>query len=120
MIMGAFLPGTIPVELNNLTSLIVLSLGYNFFTGTIPPLASLHQLNLAVFAYNQLTGGVPSELGSLVSLQDLMLQGQFGESAGLTGSLPPSLCDLIQNQGTNIYVTCLEDFICDCGCICSL
>lgn len=82
--------GTLPTELENLSSLQRLELGGNNFTGTIPvELGNIASLtNLSLFS-NQLTGTIPIELRHLSNLRQLSLS-----SNELTGNIPPQLGEL--------------------------
>ncbi|KAF7045476.1 hypothetical protein CFC21_054579 [Triticum aestivum] len=82
------LGGHIPAELGvKLTSLAVLSLTNNIFTGPIPAsLANLSRLEALELSTNQLTGSIPSGFGSTQSTRIFVL---FGNN--LSGMLPPSL-----------------------------
>ena len=88
--------GSIPAEIGNLTTLIILDLsGHdpngspdgNKLTGSIPPeLGNLTNLNYLSLADNGLTGSIPPELGRLSNLIVLLLNDN-----GLTGSIPAEL-----------------------------
>ncbi|KAF8685359.1 hypothetical protein HU200_043983 [Digitaria exilis] len=71
----------------NLPKWIVLNLGYNKFTGVIPPeigqLKSLLTLNMS---FNNLYGEIPKSIGNLVNLQVLDLSYN-----NLTGAIPSTL-----------------------------
>lgn len=84
------LTGSIPAELENLTTLEELDLGDNQLTGSIPPeLGNLYNLNVLWFDSNQLTGSIPAELGNLANLTELYLF-----SNQLTGSIPAGIGNL--------------------------
>ena len=84
------LNGSIPPELEDLSSLTDLDLNTNLLSGSIPMelknLANLSYLNLS---FNQLGGSIPPELGDLSSLTVLNLRANQ-----LSGSIPPELGDL--------------------------
>ena len=68
----------------------VLYLAYNQLTGSIPAeLGSLTHLTDLYLASNQLTGSIPAELGSLANLSSLNLYANQ-----LTGSIPLQLGSL--------------------------
>jgi hypothetical protein len=83
------LSGLIPPELNNLSYLKYLYLGYGL-VGSIPPeLGTLSNLIEISLSYNQLSGAIPPELGNLHNLRTLWL-----EDNNLSGPLPESLGNL--------------------------
>ena len=88
------LSGSIPAELENLSSLQRLNLWDNELSGEIPSslgnLTSLQQLNLWD---NELSGEIPTELGNLSSLQRLNLWNN-----NLSGEIPSSLGNLTSLQ----------------------
>ena len=84
------LNGSIPVQLANLPSLVLILLDRNQLTGSIPPqLGNLSNLSALRIERNQLTGSIPAELGNLSNLAHLGLS-----SNDLTGSIPSQLGDL--------------------------
>ena len=99
----AGLTGTIPPELSNLKELTLLSLrGYslntrpedrvrvNTFSGQIPSeFGSMTSLEDLWLEGNQLTGSIPEELGNLSNLETLLIDENF-----LTGSIPSELGNL--------------------------
>ena len=100
---GNELSGEIPAELGNLTSLRELFLGLNELSGEIPAelgdLTSLHYLFLAI---NELSGEIPVELGKLTNLQRLHLNDNE-----LSGPLPLTLSALSQLALLDIQETML-------------
>ncbi|KAF7082820.1 hypothetical protein CFC21_086668 [Triticum aestivum] len=82
------LGGHIPADLGKkLTSLAVISLRDNHFTGFIPTsLANLSHLQYLDLTTNQLVGSIPPELGRFQRMQFFSLVGN-----NLSGMLPPSL-----------------------------
>lgn len=84
---GNNLVGTIPVEMENLSSLELLDFRLNSLSGPIPKeLGNLGNLiNLYIYS-NMLSGTIPQELGGLSNLQTLAL----GVN-DLTGAIPPEL-----------------------------
>jgi len=85
-----WLSGSIPAELENLSSLFYLNLNNNGLSGSIPPeLGSLSSLVYLLLNNNGLSGSIPPELGSLSSLASLYLH-----TNQLTGSIPPELGNL--------------------------
>ena len=88
---SAYLAGTIPVELGNLSILRVLVLANNEVTGSIPTeLASLSELTVLDLSGNGLTGGIPAELGDLRKLVALDIE----NNPDLGGAIPPELGDI--------------------------
>ena len=70
----------------------------NQLTGSIPSsLGSLTNLENLNLYYNQLTGSIPSSLGSLTNLERLVLRDNQ-----LTGSIPPSLGSLTNLERLNL------------------
>ena len=84
------LSGSLPPELDNLSSLKILDLYGNQLSGNIPPeignLTSLQKLNLVE---NQLSGSIPAEMGNLSTLQELRM-----DTNQLSGSIPSELGNL--------------------------
>ncbi|XVF33509.1 hypothetical protein REPUB_Repub17cG0174700 [Reevesia pubescens] len=85
------LSGEIPKEIATLNQLSDLYLNVNNLSGEIPPHIGSNMTNLQVLqlCYNKLTGGIPTQLGSLKKLNVLALQYNR-----LTGAIPASLGDL--------------------------
>lgn len=87
---GNNLVGNIPIELNNLSDLKILSLGRNSLTGDIPSeLGSISSLEYLYLESNLLSGSIPQELGNLSNLTKLDLS--FND---LTGNIPIELGNL--------------------------
>ncbi|CAL5049858.1 unnamed protein product [Urochloa decumbens] len=69
---------------------ILLNIGYNSFTGSIPPeIGQLKMLDVLNFSSNNLSGQIPWQISNLTSLQVLDLSNNQ-----LTGEIPPALNDL--------------------------
>ncbi|CAL4966730.1 unnamed protein product [Urochloa decumbens] len=69
---------------------ILLNIGYNSFTGSIPPeIGQLKMLDVLNFSSNNLSGQIPWQISNLTSLQVLDLSNNQ-----LTGEIPPTLSDL--------------------------
>ncbi len=84
------LRGTIPVDIEQLTSLESLSLSTNQLTGEIPAeLGQMTNLETLWLGSNGLTGEIPPELGRLTNLRSLHLLRNR-----LTGKIPPELGQL--------------------------
>ncbi|CAN6560488.1 unnamed protein product [Malus baccata var. baccata] len=68
------LVGVIPPHLGNLSFLVELDLGNNFFNGPLPQeLSRLRRLKAIHFGYNNFTGTIPSWFGSFAALQKIGL-----------------------------------------------
>ncbi len=84
------LSGSIPPDLEDLSSLTDLDLNSNQVSGSIPmELKNLVNLSYLNLSFNQLTGSIPPGLGDLSNLTYLNVRGNQ-----LSGSLPPDLGDL--------------------------
>ena len=91
---GNELSGEIPAELGNLTSLLYLFLGLNELSGEIPAeLGNLTSLLYLFLAINELSGEIPVELGNLTNLLLLHLA-----QNGLSGEIPEELGKLTNLQ----------------------
>jgi len=94
------LTGNIPVEFGNIVGLIDLELYENQLVGQIPTqLGLMVELVDLELDFNLLTGPVPTELANLVKLDRLALQG----NVGLTGVIPPAVCEL---NATSLQANC--------------
>ncbi|KAG6719137.1 hypothetical protein I3842_04G188300 [Carya illinoinensis] len=80
---------------NNLTELISLQLQFNNLSGRIPPeIGSIKKLNYLYLYQNQFSGSIPPEIGNLSNLLELQLYKNF-----LAGPIPSTmgkLCKLIK------------------------
>ncbi|CAL4929949.1 unnamed protein product [Urochloa decumbens] len=82
------LTGPLPAALPNLTDLVHLHLGGNFFSGSIPrTYGQWTRIRYLALSGNELTGKIPPELGNLATLRELYL-GYFNS---FTGGIPPEL-----------------------------
>ncbi|XP_038974428.1 probable LRR receptor-like serine/threonine-protein kinase At1g53440 [Phoenix dactylifera] len=90
LLKGQNLTGVLPEEFAQLTYLSVLDLTWNYLNGSIPATwASLPLTQLSLLG-NRISGSIPKELGSIISLQSLVL-----ENNQLQGSIPAALGNLI-------------------------
>ena len=88
------------MDLGPAINLTHFSLDYNQLSGEIPPeLGSLSNLEVLLLGGNQLSGEIPPELGSLSNLEVLYLNGNQ-----LSGEIPPELGSL-----SNLEVLYLHD-----------
>ncbi|XP_010228930.2 leucine-rich repeat receptor-like serine/threonine-protein kinase BAM1 [Brachypodium distachyon] len=109
------LTGPLPSALPNLTNLVHLHLGGNFFSGSIPgSYGQWSRIRYLALSGNELTGAVPPELGNLTTLRELYL-GYFNSftggiprelgrlrelvrldmaSCGISGTIPPEVANL--------------------------
>ncbi|KAI4342761.1 hypothetical protein MLD38_027345 [Melastoma candidum] len=78
--------GSLSPNFANLTALTSIVLDGNKLSGYIPDLSSLRNLELLHLNDNQLSGPIPSSLGSINSLRELYLQNN-----DFTGEVPKSL-----------------------------
>ncbi|KAG2553581.1 leucine-rich repeat receptor-like serine/threonine-protein kinase BAM2 [Panicum virgatum] len=82
------LTGPLPAALPNLTDLVHVHLGGNFFSGSIPSsYGQWSRIRYLALSGNELTGEIPPELGNLTTLRELYL-GYFNS---FTGGIPPEL-----------------------------
>ncbi|WVZ56109.1 hypothetical protein U9M48_006688 [Paspalum notatum var. saurae] len=82
------LTGPLPAALPNLTDLVHLHLGGNFFSGGIPrSYGQWSRIRYLALSGNELTGVIPQELGNLTTLRELYL-GYFNS---FTGGIPLEL-----------------------------
>ncbi|KAK2368139.1 Leucine-rich repeat transmembrane protein kinase [Trifolium repens] len=89
LLKGLNISGVFPSEFGNLTQLKILDLTRNYLNGSIPK--SLGRLPLVTMSFlgNRLSGQIPSEIGDIVTLQELNF-----EDNRLEGPLPSSLGNL--------------------------
>ncbi|XP_010500991.1 PREDICTED: probable LRR receptor-like serine/threonine-protein kinase At1g53430 [Camelina sativa] len=83
------LPGIIPHEFGNLTSLREIDLTRNFLNGTIPATLSKIPLEILSVSGNRLSGPFPPQLGEITALTELVLEANL-----FTGPLPSNLGNL--------------------------
>lgn len=83
---GKNLKGEIPPELKNMEALTELWLDGNFLTGPLPDMSRLINLKIVHLENNELTGSLPSYMGSLPNLQELHI-----ENNSFVGEIPPAL-----------------------------
>ncbi|KAI3452633.1 hypothetical protein Pfo_009297 [Paulownia fortunei] len=83
---GKNMKGEIPPELKKMEGVTELWLDGNSLSVAIPDMNKLVNLKILHLENNQLTGPLPSYLGSLPNLQELYIQNN-----SLTGEIPPSL-----------------------------
>lgn len=89
LLKGLNLTGPLPEEFLELTHLQEIDLTRNFINGSIPRNFSRLPLRILSLLGNQLTGSIPSEIGNIATLEELVL-----EDNQLSGSLPPNLGNL--------------------------
>ena len=95
------LSGIVPSELGNLSNLVRLRLYNNQLSGSIPSeLGNLTSLTELYLYNNRLSGIVPSELGNLSNLARLYLQNNQ-----LSGPLPSSFVNLTNLKSINLWNT---------------
>ena len=82
-------------------------------TGTIPTeLGQLDRVTYMDLEFNNLSGGIPSELSMLGTATNGSLDYFFLEGNALTGSVPAGLCSL------NTTEFDCSDRLCGCDCEC--
>lgn len=92
---GNGLAGSLPEDLNNLTSLQILSLGYNNgLTGTIPNLSGLVNLQGVYLNNSDISGKYPEWFTQLPSLNTISLS----NCSKIGGDFPVSWCSITQLQ----------------------
>ncbi|KAG8388215.1 hypothetical protein BUALT_Bualt02G0102500 [Buddleja alternifolia] len=80
------LTGNISPEIGKLSYLEQLSLSFNFFTEIPAALGELSYLGLMDLSHNNLSGQIPEEIGNLVRINSLLLNNNL-----FSGKIPPSL-----------------------------
>ena len=94
-----YLTGSIPDDIGKLTSLRDLDLSSTKLTGSIPAdIGNLTSLTSLILSRNQLTGSIPDDIGKLINLTNLYLS-----SNELTGSIPADIVNL--TSLTNLYLS---------------
>ncbi|KAK1389232.1 hypothetical protein POM88_017410 [Heracleum sosnowskyi] len=86
---GLNLTGELPAEFANLANLLMIDLSRNYINGSIPRVfGQLHLTNLSLGG-NLISGLIPSEIGNIDTLEELVL-----ENNQLEGPLPVNLGNL--------------------------
>ncbi len=86
------LTGTLPPEIGNLDSLVILNIEMNQIGGYIPiEIGNLTMLKKMFLSANLFSGEIPIEIGNLTNLEELFLGGN-----NLTGSIPLEVVYLIK------------------------
>ncbi|KAJ6812311.1 putative LRR receptor-like serine/threonine-protein kinase [Iris pallida] len=90
--------GRIPAGLENLSSLISLSLAFNELSGMIPmTLWTLKKLQVIYLGFNRLTGSIPSDIGLMTNLAKISLtKNEF------SGQIPDSLGNISRLQNLDL------------------
>jgi len=83
---GNFITGTIPQEINQLVNVVILKLGRNPITGTLPLFTDLKKVVQFNCNFCALTGTFPEMFGHMPSLQV-----SYWDGNGFHGSLPTSI-----------------------------
>ena len=122
------LSGTLPFELQSLTSLSMVYCDANSVSGTVPlQLAALGELSVLSFADTSLSGTIPSQLSELKALATLALDltplsgtvpTQFGElktltelllgNTSLSGTVPTQLAELTTLTNLDLETTSIS------------
>jgi len=135
------LSGMIPSEIGYATSISNINFSNNQLGGSIPSeIGNLVEIRSAInFSSNQLSGEIPSEIGRLNKMRNFEVQNnllagsiptnlsglinielfRIENNAGITGSLPESVCVTFDSISAITYSGCgLESFECDCCTYC--
>ncbi|XP_021280908.1 probable leucine-rich repeat receptor-like protein kinase At1g35710 [Herrania umbratica] len=96
-----FLDGSIPSTLFQLSNLVTIDLSYNKLVGQLTNLNRLTKLEKLLLGFNRINGSIPSKIGDLKTLLALSIHSNF-----LEGSIPEEIgnlkalvsLDLSQNQ----------------------
>jgi len=92
---NSLLTGKVPSSLINLTKMVYLNLSYNNLSGAIPNyMSNFPNLATLLLIGNEFTGGIPSDIGSITSLELLYL--------ALNGIRPINPYFRIQSQWLNL------------------
>jgi hypothetical protein len=100
-----YLHGSIPADINHMTTVKSLSLAANAISGKIPAM-SLHQLMKLDLSFNQLVGCIPDIFQDSLNLELIDLSGNQ-----LSGSLPDSLGSLPRLKVLKAYSNMLDGLI---------
>ncbi|KAB2601362.1 LRR receptor-like serine/threonine-protein kinase [Pyrus ussuriensis x Pyrus communis] len=92
-LMGQDLDGVLPPALSKLPYIKQVNLGQNDLSGSIPREWNSTKLEFLVVSVNNLSGPIPSYLGSMTTLQALGL-----ESNLFSGTVPPELGNLVNME----------------------
>ncbi|XP_019102250.1 PREDICTED: probable LRR receptor-like serine/threonine-protein kinase At3g47570 [Camelina sativa] len=121
------LVGTIPWEIMQIQSLVNLDLSGNFLTGFLPiDVGKLEYLVQLSVGHNKLSGQIPHALGNCLSMEILLMQGNYFDGAipdirrlkavnrvdfsnnNLSGSIPAYLANFSSLEYLNLSVNNLE------------
>jgi len=104
--------GSIPAELSGLAQLTSMDLSINELEGELPSVLPPALEFLYLEGNYDLEGGIPSTWGNMTSLQGVDLR-----ATGISGSVPPEVCVLIEQNDLLLALDC-EKITCDCDCFC--
>ena len=91
--------GSLPIELGNLSRLVVLDLNRNKLAGPLPrQLGYATRLERIDLGHNQLNGPIPAALGRLRGLRELILEAML-----LSGPIPPEIGSLGELRILNLW-----------------
>ncbi|CAL9247671.1 unnamed protein product, partial [Arabidopsis halleri] len=121
------LHGTIPHDIMQIHSLLRLDISRNSLTGALPEdVGRLEYLVYLSVAYNKLSGHLPHSLGNCLSMETLLLQGNYFDGAipdierlkgvkrvdfsnnNLSGSIPAYLANFSSLEYINLSINNLE------------
>ncbi|GFS45546.1 ras-related small GTP-binding family protein [Actinidia rufa] len=102
---GNFLSGPIPVSISNATKLFHIGLLFNRFSGKVPPLEKLHDLQRLILAQNHLGIGEADDLSFLTSLTNTSNMIHLNLADNDFGGMLP---DTISNLSINLHYLNLQ------------
>ncbi|PRP76598.1 LRR receptor-like serine/threonine-protein kinase FLS2-like [Planoprotostelium fungivorum] len=99
------LTGTIPPEINDLTRLIELNCGNNLFSGDIPSMSQLSQIEMIDLSQNLLKSSKLDEFSALYNLTNLILKSNLIEADSLEALTTCTSLQVLSLKGNQITST---------------